>query len=80
MSDAQPVTYPIPDGVRVVTDEVNQQWTDVPGAVALSGRSRRTIYHWMKNGWVVVRRRASNRPEILVASLYQSEPAREALP
>jgi len=58
--------------VHVAVDEHNRQWTNVPGAAILAGKSRRTIFNWIQRGWVTVRRTPAGLPEVLVASLWQS--------
>jgi hypothetical protein len=65
--------YQIPDGVFVVLDDQNRQWTNIDGAVVLASKSRRTIHEWIRNEWITVRRAAGGRPEILVSSLWQDQ-------
>jgi hypothetical protein len=69
------ITYQIPDHLHVEVDADGWQWTNIQGAMALAGKSRRTIQAWIANGWVVVRRTASNRPQIKVHSLWSSPEA-----
>lgn len=67
--------YALPDGVYEIRDE-RGQWTDVQGAMILAGKSRRTIFHWIAKGWIVVKRTPSHKPLILVASLFATEETR----
>lgn len=68
-----PTIYQIPDGVHVELDAAGWQWTNVRGAMSLTGMSRRTVQDWLAKGRVDVRRTPSNRPLIKVASLWKSE-------
>lgn len=65
--------FPIPAGVFVALDERHRQWTDVQGAMVMAGKSRRTIFNWIKHGWVTIRRLPNGKPQILVASLWSEE-------
>lgn len=68
-----PTIYQIPPDVHVELDAAGWQWTNVRGAMALTGMSRRTVQDWLAKGRVEVRRTPSNRPLIKVASLWKSE-------
>jgi hypothetical protein len=73
--DVSVTTYQIPGDIHVEVDADGWQWTNIQGAMALAGKSRRTIQAWIANGWVVVRRTASNRPQIKVHSLWSTPEA-----
>lgn len=56
--------------------------TDIPGAAALTGVSRRTIYNWIADGKIEYRRLPSGKLRIVITSLWRAGiatvPARSA--
>lgn len=59
--------------VKVITAADGTQLVSVRDAARLQGLSPRTIYGWIRNGWVETRQVASGRMLIVVESLWLTD-------